>query len=122
MDYVRCLITIEVSPIAWMIVPLICFSTVEFHQVDKVIHQFGFRQTILSDPLNLDQLHREDMRGRTDRYWPRYHAAWITMWNDHHNRPIQGNQFNGNSHFHDKSCNGTSTILSATSPYTVTVR
>jgi len=56
-----------------------------------------------SDPFNLDQLHKEDMRGQTDRYWPQYHVAWISMWNDRHNRIIHENQFNGNSYLHDKS-------------------
>jgi len=67
------------------------------------MRQFGFRQSIPSDPFNLDQLHKEDMRGRTDRYWPQYHVAWIAMWNDRHNHLIHGNQFNGNGHLHDNS-------------------
>jgi len=43
------------------------------------------------------------MRGQTDQYWPHYHAAWIAMWNDRHNRLIQENHFNRNDHLHDKS-------------------
>jgi len=39
---------------------------VEFHQVDRVMRQFEFRQSISYDPLNLDQLHKEDIKGQTD--------------------------------------------------------
>ena len=99
-DYVRWLITIEVSLIIWVVVPIICFAMVEFHQVDRVMRQFEFRQSISYDPLNLDQLHKEDIKGQTDWYWPQYHATCIPMCND---RLIQGNQFNENGHLHDKS-------------------
>jgi len=53
------------------------------------------------DPLNLDQLHGEDMKGRTLRYWPQYHAAWTTMWNDHYDNLIEGFYFSGNGHLCD---------------------
>jgi len=74
-----------------------------YFQVDRVMRQFGFRQSIPSDPFNLEQLHKEDMRRQTDRCWTQYHVAWITMWNDRHNSLIHENQFNGNGHLHDKS-------------------
>ncbi|XP_068501128.1 protein MAIN-LIKE 1-like [Phaseolus vulgaris] len=44
------------------------FDGIKAKEVDRVMRQFGFRQSIPSDPFNLDQLHNEDMRGRTDRY------------------------------------------------------
>jgi len=98
---VAALIDIEVSPVCRAVVPLICFATVEFHQVDRVMRQFGFRQNIPTNPLNSDQLHKEDMRGRTERNWPQYHATWITMWNDRYNRLIKGINFTGNGHLRD---------------------
>jgi len=54
------------------------------------MRQFGLRQPILVDPLNLDDVHKDDMRGRMDRYWPHYHQKWIVMWNDKHTCLIQG--------------------------------
>jgi len=97
------LITMEISPMSQAVVPLICFATVELYQADRVMRQFGFRQNIPNDPLNLDQLHKEDMRGKTDRYWLQYHATWIQMWDEHHNHVIQGIPFNGNGHLRDNT-------------------
>ncbi|KAH1261340.1 Serine/threonine-protein phosphatase 7 long form [Glycine max] len=67
-----CLINVKVSPITCAFVPLICFTIVELHQANRVMRQFGFRQHIPLDPLNTDILHKEDMRGRINRYWPQY--------------------------------------------------
>jgi len=67
--------TIQIFPVSWVVVPLICFATVKLYQDDQVMTQFGFHQNIPNDPFNLNQLHKEDMRGRIDRYWPQYHAT-----------------------------------------------
>jgi len=96
-------ITMEISPVSQVVVPLICFATVELHQADRVMRQFGFRQNIPNDPLNLDQLHKEEMRVRTDRYWPQYHTTWLQMWNERYNRVIQGIPFNRNGHLRDNT-------------------
>jgi len=65
------------------------------------MRQFKIRQSIPVDPLNLDEVHKQDMRDRTDRYWPQHHQHWIALWNDGHNRLIQGVHFNGNGHLYD---------------------
>ena len=93
--------TIDVLDVSGIVVPLICFSTVELHQANRVMRQFGLRQPIPDNPLNLNDIHKDDMRGRTDRHWLYYHQKWIAMWNDWHVRLIQGQQFGGNGHLRD---------------------
>jgi len=39
--------------------------------------------------LNLYQTHKEDTRGKIERNWLKYHAWWITMWNNRHNHLIE---------------------------------
>ena len=73
------LITMQIFLMTQVVVLLICFATVELHPVDQVMRQFGFRQNISNDPLNLDQLHKEDMRARTNQWWLQYHITWIQM-------------------------------------------
>jgi len=61
------LIAVDIPIVARATIPIICFVTVEFHQADRVMRQFGLRQNILPDPINLDQVHRDDLRGRNER-------------------------------------------------------
>jgi len=81
-DKVIQLIIVNISLVSHIIVPFICFTVVKFHQVDQVMRQFGFHQSIPTNPLNLNQVHKNNMKGRTNRYWPNYHKRWTTMWND----------------------------------------
>ncbi|MBA0648221.1 hypothetical protein Goklo_015985 [Gossypium klotzschianum] len=56
-----------VNPNIWhMKVPLIVFATMEMHKSDRLMRQFGFRQTFLSSPQDIRALHKVDLRGRTD--------------------------------------------------------
>ncbi|MED6121251.1 hypothetical protein PIB30_028354 [Stylosanthes scabra] len=63
------------------IVPLIYFGTIEWHQVDRGIPQFGGVQNRPHPALNIDFLHAKDGRG-SDQWFPqtfqRWHALWAT--------------------------------------------
>jgi len=84
------LIVVDIPPVSRATVPIICFATVEIHQADRVMRQFGLRQNIPPEPVNLDQVHRDDLRGRNDRDWVGHHHQWIAIWNDRENRIVQG--------------------------------
>ncbi|MBA0753115.1 hypothetical protein Gogos_020456, partial [Gossypium gossypioides] len=45
-------------------VPLVNYATVETHQTDRVLHQFGFQQPILKALEVLDKEHKIDLRER----------------------------------------------------------
>ena len=97
------LIVVDIPPVSRATVPIICFATVEIHQADRVMRQFGLRQNIPPEPVNLDQVHRDDLRGRNDRDWVGHHHQWIAIWNDRENRIVQGTPFSGNGHLRDET-------------------
>ncbi|KAF1868525.1 hypothetical protein Lal_00008334 [Lupinus albus] len=55
-----------ISDICRASVPLICFTTVEWHADDRVMRQFGLQQTIPQDPPNFDKLHKMDLRSKNE--------------------------------------------------------
>ncbi|MED6132971.1 hypothetical protein PIB30_023869 [Stylosanthes scabra] len=61
------------------IVPLKYFGTIECHQVDWVIPQFGRVQNAPQQPLNIDFLHAKDGRG-SDQWWPFKYQRWHDLW------------------------------------------
>nr|XP_025693072.1 serine/threonine-protein phosphatase 7 long form homolog [Arachis hypogaea] len=54
---------------------LIYFAVIEWHQVDRVLQQFGGLQHLLEPALNIDLLHAKDGRGG-DRWFPTYYREW----------------------------------------------
>ncbi|MBA0700372.1 hypothetical protein Goari_005513, partial [Gossypium aridum] len=70
------------NPNCWHVkVPLFNFATVEMHQSDRVLWQFGFRQPILVALEVLDDHHKIDLR-QLHMDWPRFWLHYIQMWED----------------------------------------
>ncbi|KAH1064508.1 hypothetical protein J1N35_029495 [Gossypium stocksii] len=63
-------------------VPLVVYATMEIHEPDRVLRQFGFRQSILVKSQELDDLHPIHLQGRTDENWPIFYVKYINMWNN----------------------------------------
>lgn len=64
-------------------VVLINYATVEPHQTDRVLRQFGCRQPIPEDPEVFDDHHKIDLR-LLGMDWPRYWSKYTEMWENRH--------------------------------------
>ncbi|XP_073123508.1 uncharacterized protein [Henckelia pumila] len=62
--------------------PLICFDVVEFHHPDRVLRQFGQRQTIPAVCDTIPDIHLTDRRGRQNYDWAQHHRQFVDMWTD----------------------------------------
>ncbi|MED6176744.1 hypothetical protein PIB30_091180 [Stylosanthes scabra] len=58
---------------------LIYFGVIEWHQVDRVLPQFGGVQSRSPKALDLDYLHSKDGRGG-DRWFPGEYPTWHVEW------------------------------------------
>ncbi|RYR00141.1 hypothetical protein Ahy_B07g088224 [Arachis hypogaea] len=63
----------------WCVTSLIYFAVVEWHQVDRVLPQFGGVQPPPHPPLNIDFLMSKDGRGG-DRWFPAHLPDWHLHW------------------------------------------
>ncbi|KAH1098128.1 hypothetical protein J1N35_015049 [Gossypium stocksii] len=62
-------------------VPLVVYAIVEMHEIDRVLQQFRFRQSIPVAPQDLDDLHFIDLWW-LDENWLVFHSQHINMWNN----------------------------------------
>ncbi|KAH1193751.1 Serine/threonine-protein phosphatase 7 long form [Glycine max] len=54
--------------VAWCtVVPLICFQVIEWHQLDRVLRQFGMQQPILESPSQPLNIHGITLKGKHDK-------------------------------------------------------
>ncbi|KAH1122942.1 hypothetical protein J1N35_006102 [Gossypium stocksii] len=68
------------NPNIWHVkAPMVTYAIVEMHQSDRVLRQFGFRQSIPVTPEKLDDEHEIDLR-QPNTDWPRYWSNYIEMW------------------------------------------
>ena len=81
--------------------PLICFETVEWHRLKRVLRQFGLHQEIHLAYSYEQQLHRVDARGQKQRDWATYHALYIALWDTRAGRIITSPPMVGLMDFHD---------------------
>ncbi|KAK4739038.1 hypothetical protein R3W88_002735 [Solanum pinnatisectum] len=61
--------------------PIFCWDVIEVHLLDRVMRQFGLKQTIPTSFL-FDATHfHHDRRGRPNTNWKIEHAQWLPFWN-----------------------------------------
>ncbi|KAK5811518.1 hypothetical protein PVK06_026856 [Gossypium arboreum] len=61
--------------------PLVVYATVKMHEIDRVLRQLGFQQSILVAPQDLDDLYPIDLQG-PDENCLVFHSQHINMWNN----------------------------------------
>ena len=69
-----------VGSVAWcIVVSLICFHVVEWHQPERVLRQFGMQQPILESPSQPLNIHGLTLKDKQDENWFQLLAPMISQ-------------------------------------------
>ena len=81
--------------------PLICFKTVEWYQLERVLRQFRLHKGIPPSCSIEQELHSVDRRGRPKYDWETYHAHYVALWATRVERIVTSPFMAGIMDFHD---------------------
>ena len=82
-----------------MMSPLICFGTIKWHRLERVLRQFGLHQGIPPSCSLEQELHLVDGQGRHKYNW--YHVPYIALWAACGERIVKSPLMAGIMNFHD---------------------
>ncbi|XP_057450619.1 serine/threonine-protein phosphatase 7 long form homolog [Lotus japonicus] len=71
------------------VVPMICYTFVEWHQPDRVLQQFGMFQGVPDPPYQIDKLHDITLAGKEQEDWVTAMMPFIQVWGQRHQRIVQ---------------------------------
>jgi len=80
-----------VGSVAWcVVVPLMCFQVVEWHQPNRVLRQFGMQQPIPRYPSQPLNFHGITLKDKQDENWGQLFAPMISQWNNRADFRVDG--------------------------------
>jgi mobile domain-containing protein len=81
--------------------PMIFFDVVEYHYPERVMRQYGLRQTRPGPPEDHNQLHEVDRRGKATVNWAAYHRGYIEGWDGREDYVVHGDEIGEPMDFYD---------------------
>ncbi|XP_073127156.1 serine/threonine-protein phosphatase 7 long form homolog [Henckelia pumila] len=85
----------ELTTVWRSVCPLVCFDIVEMHRPNRVMRQFGMRQSIPIPATNGDELHRLTRQGRRNYDWAVHHQGYLAQWENRHGLVVSSGYHHG---------------------------